>query len=248
MQALQAHTGILVQARMGSTRLPGKVELPILGKTPLQWIQHRLKTLELPLVLATSTLAQDDLLELRGLELGWKVFRGSETDVLSRFAGAVQTFGFEHLIRITADCPLICPDVLLQGLQTYAALPKGRTYVSNSIQRTYPRGLDMEIFSAELLLEAEKNARHPAEREHVTPYMYLGERQADHQAQVQHSQNFSHIRLTLDTPEDLLVIERSMQELHLHACLTYEDMWPKFQGRQALFDLNRNVEQKKTGL
>jgi spore coat polysaccharide biosynthesis protein SpsF (cytidylyltransferase family) len=78
--------------------------------------------------------------------------------------------------------------------------------------------------------------------------MYLGEHQATHQAQVLHSKNYNHIRLTLDTPEDLLVIERSMQELHLHACLNYEEMWPKFEGQQALFELNQNVEQKKTGL
>lgn len=248
MQALLAHTGILIQARMGSTRLPGKVDMPINGKTPLQWIDQRLSSLHLPMVLATSTLAQDDLLELRGQALGWKVFRGSETDVLSRFAGAARTFGFEHLIRITADCPFICADVLQQGLQIYSTLPKGRTYVSNSIERTFPRGLDMEIFSAELLLEAEKNAQHPAEREHVTPYMYTGNRQADHQAQVVHAQNYSQIRLTLDTPEDALVIERCMQELQLHTCLHYEDMWPRFDGQQALFELNQNVEQKKTGL
>jgi spore coat polysaccharide biosynthesis protein SpsF len=248
MQAIQAHTGILVQARMGSTRLPGKVDMPIFGKTALQWIDHRLNSLNIPLVLATSNLAQDDLLEERGKTLGWKVFRGSETDVLARFAGAAHAFGLQHLIRITADCPLICADVLQQGLKTYSALPQGRTYVSNSLERTFPRGLDMEIFSAELLFEAEKNALHPAEREHVTPDMYLGEHQATHQAQVLHSKNYNHIRLTLDTPEDLLVIERSMQELHLHACLNYEEMWPKFEGQQALFELNQNVEQKKTGL
>jgi spore coat polysaccharide biosynthesis protein SpsF len=248
MKAIKAHTGIVVQARMGSTRLPGKVALPIVGKTPLEWIDCRLKSLALPLVLATSTLPQDDLLEECALKMGWGIFRGSEMDVLSRFMGVCQAYDFKHLIRITADCPLICGDVIEQGLEIYSQLPSGRKYVSNSLTRTYPRGLDMEIFSAELLLEAFEKAKLPAQREHVTPYMYVGENQADHQAQVVHEKDFSHIRLTLDTPEDLTVIQRSMEELKLHTCLRYADMWPKFDGQEALFELNRCVEQKKTGL
>jgi spore coat polysaccharide biosynthesis protein SpsF len=248
MNRSKVHTGIVVQARMGSSRLPGKVALPIVGKTPLEWIDVRLQPLKLPIVLATSNLSQDDLLEEVGLKLGWGVFRGSETDVLSRYMGAVQRYGFQHIIRITADCPLLCWDIIEQGLKIYAQLPSGRKYVSNSLTRTYPRGMDMEIFSAELLHEAFENATLPAQREHVTPYMYVGEKQADYQAQVVHEKDFSHIRLTLDTPEDLVVIQRSMEELKLHTCLGYEEMWPKFEGQEALFDLNRFVEQKKTGL
>jgi len=248
MKTIAAHTGIVVQARMGSTRLPGKVSMPILGKSPLEWIDHRLRALNLPLVLATSTGSQDDRLEELGNKLGWPVFRGSETDVLSRFAGAASALGLKHVVRITADCPLVCADIIQQGLQLYATLEQGRTYVSNSLERTYPRGMDMEIFSTELLLEAQAKAQHAAEREHVTPYMYTGNTPATYQAQVRHNHNFSQIRLTLDTAEDLLVITRSMQELLLHECLSYEDMWPRFKGHEALFALNQHVEQKKTGL
>ncbi len=160
------------QARMTSTRLPGKVLMPAAGR-PL--LAHHLDRLSRTpgldaVVLATTVNATDDPVVACAESLGIKVFRGDEQDVLGRFAGAAALAGADLVVRVTADCPLIDPALVGRLIAAFRDDPS-LDYLSIDSTR-YPRGLDAEIFPHRLLDEAAANATDPAEREHVTPYIY----------------------------------------------------------------------------
>ena len=159
----------IIQARMGSTRLPGKVLMEASGK-PLLW--HMIRQLRPSraisrIALATTTLAADDPVAALGADLGLEVFRGDESDVLARFAGTATRFGAENIMRLTADCPLVQPDVC----DSVAALfLEARADYARTSSR-FAEGLDCEVFTRRALDEAHRLARLPSEREHVTLYM-----------------------------------------------------------------------------
>jgi len=160
------------QARMTSTRLPGKVLMPAAGR-PL--LAHHLDRLSRTpgldaVVLATTVNATDDPVAACAESLGIQVFRGDEQDVLGRFAGAAALAGADLVVRVTADCPLIDPALVGRLIAAFSDDPS-LDYLSIDSTR-YPRGLDAEIFPCRLLDEAAANATDPAEREHVTPYIY----------------------------------------------------------------------------
>ncbi len=164
-------TVAIIQARLGSTRLLGKV-LKIIGDRPmLQWVVDRAKrTIGIDeVVVATTESVADDPVAQWCSEKGINCFRGSEHDVLDRYYQAAKAFHADIVLRITADCPLIDPLVIERGLQQFHA--GGADYVSNTLRYTYPDGLDVEIFSFEALSCAWEEAQKPSEREHVTPYM-----------------------------------------------------------------------------
>ncbi|WP_170291913.1 cytidylyltransferase domain-containing protein [Heliobacterium mobile] len=162
-------TAIIVQARMGSTRLPGKVLKPLSGKPVLWHIFDRLKRVREAqvLCLATSHLAADDSLAEIARQWGIYVFRGDESDVLSRYVGCAQEVGADRIVRITADCPLIDPDVVGSAIDYFQAQPFDYLAVEGG-----PRGLDTEVFSRDALEEAHRDGRYPAAREHVTFHLY----------------------------------------------------------------------------
>ncbi|WP_298369999.1 glycosyltransferase family protein [Azospirillum sp.] len=165
------------QARMTSTRLPGKVLLEAAGKPLL--VHHLERLARSPgldgVVLATTVNAADDPLARLAAELGVPVFRGDEMDVLSRFAGAAAMAKADVVVRVTADCPLIDPELvgdLIAAFQIGREQNPPLDYLSIDSAR-YPRGLDAEIFPRAALDDAAVHARDPAEREHVTPFLYL---------------------------------------------------------------------------
>ncbi|AWK85496.1 cytidylyltransferase domain-containing protein [Azospirillum thermophilum] len=160
------------QARMTSTRLPGKILLEAAGKSLLAHHLERLRrcgTLD-AVVLATTVNRTDDPVERAGRALGLPVFRGSEQDVLSRFAGAAAMAGADLVVRVTSDCPLIDPALVDELVGGFVAGPAA-DYRSIDTSR-FPRGLDAEVFTRAALDEAAAQATDPAEREHVTPYIY----------------------------------------------------------------------------
>ena len=163
----------IIQARVGSTRLPRKV-LADIGGRPLLWhVVQRVRQARLVdrTVVATSTEADDDAIAAFCDRNDVGCFRGSETDVLDRFYQTAQAFPANFFVRITADCPLIDPDVIDRVL---AILQTGKyEYVSNTLRYTYPDGLDTEAFTAEALTQSWREATKPSEREHVTPYLRL---------------------------------------------------------------------------
>jgi spore coat polysaccharide biosynthesis protein SpsF len=161
----------VVQARTGSTRLPGKVLQDLAGRPLLRFMLDRLADLRVDqLVVATSTLARDDAVAEIAEAAGHAVVRGSETDVLDRFVTALDAHPADHVIRLTADCPLADPALIESVIARH--LDRGAEYTSNVFPRTFPRGLDCEVMTAVALRTAHAEASEPAEREHVTPFFY----------------------------------------------------------------------------
>ena len=197
----------ILQARMSSTRLPGKVMRPILG-VPMMGLQiERLRRSRRlgDLVVATSTDPSDDVVEAYARTQNCRVHRGSLADVLDRYAGALVAHGpAEHVVRVTADCPLTDWRVIDQVIDLH--LDSGADYTSNTVDRTYPKGLDVEVVKADLLLQAAREGDDPYEREHVTPFFYRRpERFRIAQLTQDRDQNL--LRWTVDTPADFVFAE-----------------------------------------
>lgn len=235
------------QARMTSTRLPGKVLMPAAGR-PL--LAHHLERLSRTpgldaIVLATTVNATDDLVVECAQSLGVTVFRGDEQDVLGRFAGAAALAEADLVVRVTADCPLIDP-ALVGRLIT--AFQEGQPLDYLSIDSTrYPRGLDAEIFPRRLLDEAAATATDPAEREHVTPYLY---RRPDRfrlgQALVPEVPvNPTDQRWCVDEPADYELVRRLLEALlPSNPGFGWQDCCRTIREHPDWVDINRSVRQK----
>jgi glutamate-1-semialdehyde 2,1-aminomutase len=196
----------IVQARMGSTRLPGKVMRPMGGVPMIERLLARLSRARRidGIWLATSQSDADDALAAHVAKLGHGVFRGSEADVLDRFLGAAAAAGAETVIRITGDCPLVDPGLVDAAIEDFSR--GGADYLSNIAPPTFPDGLDLEIFSAQALATAAREAGTPAEREHVTPYLRESGRFATRNRA--NGEDLSALRWTVDEAADFEVVER----------------------------------------
>lgn len=204
---------MIVQARMGSARLPGKVLLPAAGKPMLAHLLARLERVRNAnqIVVATSDSVGDDAIVEFGVAQGVEVFRGSESDVLSRFWSAAAHYGADAVVRLTADCPLIDPAVIESAITTYLQSPEDLLYASNIIERTYPRGMDVEVFSRRLLDLAHREASSSYDREHVTSLMIRNERNLWSNRAVMNEQNLSAYRFTLDYRKDYWQLSRLLE-------------------------------------
>lgn len=197
----------VVQARMGSTRLPGKVMKPLGGGTVLEQVLLRLSrsTQVHEIVLATTTLAEDSVLESLAKTAGAEIVRGSVADVLSRFLVATRVSGADHVVRVTADCPCIDPDVVDRVIAKHVA--SGADYTTNTRPRSFPHGLDVEVVTKEALEQAGREAKAPEEREHVTPFIW---NQPDRfkmvNLQARQDETMPELRVTLDTVEDYVML------------------------------------------
>lgn len=214
-------TVAIIQARMTSTRLPGKVLADLCGEPLLAHMLcrvQRAKRIDAVWV-ATTTNAADEPVVALCTSLGIPVFRGSESDVLGRFARAAEKAQAEVLMRLTADCPMTDPVLIDEALVEFAS---GRyDYYSNAIRRTFPDGLDFEVFSRAALDEADARAREPFQREHVTPYMRSGAYDDVGTGDFRVGQflapaDFGHLRWTVDTPADLTRVRLLVRELPEH--------------------------------
>jgi len=197
----------IVQARMGSTRLPGKVLADIGGAPLLERLLRRLERCERldGVVVATSVNPADDPVETLGRRLGFGVHRGDEADVLGRVLGAAEAAGADVVVRITGDCPLIDPGVVDECIALREKT--GCDYASNVNVRTYPDGLDTEVIHIDALRRTETEAHHPELREHVTPYIRgvspdLPSGDFDRR-DLTYPSDFGHIRWTVDRAGDL---------------------------------------------
>lgn len=206
---------IIIQARMGSTRLPGKILRPVMDRPLLSYLLERLNQVSSPhtLIIATTTNANDDVIEKFATNEGVLFFRGSEEDVLDRYYQTCCTYPADLIVRITSDCPLIDPSIIDQAIQLLQGNKTSLRYVSNTLERTFPRGMDVEAFTFDTLKTAAYNAISPYDREHVTPFIY------NHPQLVQltnftHDTNLSQYRLTVDTAEDFLLITKIFENLY----------------------------------
>lgn len=213
---MEQKTALIVQARMGSKRLPGKVLKEVLGKPLLEYQIERLSKVRLSsqLIVATTSLDKDDPIALLCEKMGVAVFRGSEKDVLSRYYEAATEVGAEVIVRVTADCPLIDPKLVDEVIERFLFLPPKVDYASNCLERTFPVGMDTEVFSYDTLKSTWKLAKKPEEREHVTLYMYRGKSPFSVANVANIRGNQSDVRLTVDTPEDFKRVEDILTKLY----------------------------------
>jgi len=190
----------IIQARMGSTRLPGKVLKDIGGRTMLARVVRRVRraTILHRIVVATTVESADDAIVAECKRLAAPVFRGSEQDVLDRYYWAAKMYEADTIVRITADCPLIDPEIIDRVVQAF--LDKKPDYASNTLVRTYPRGLDTEVMSWVAL--ARTWVESPS-REHVTSYIYENSSSFRLHIVIAGEWDYSHHRWTVDTQEDI---------------------------------------------
>lgn len=234
----------IIQARMGSSRLPGKILMPLAGKPVLQRVVERVRASQAfdEVVVATSDRAIDDIVAQSAPSFGATLVRGDEADVLSRFGAAAQATRADAIMRITADCPLIDPDVLAQMVAQFRA--GDADLVSNCLRRTYPRGLDAELFSRaalDLMLAEAKSVPH---REHVTMFLY------DHADRfriesVEQAEDLSAYRLTLDTQEDFDLLSRIFGAVGQPDDIRLADVVGLMRAHPEWSLINAHVEQKK---
>ncbi|WP_420335130.1 aminotransferase class III-fold pyridoxal phosphate-dependent enzyme [Roseibium sp.] len=229
-------TVAIIQARMGSTRLPKKVMLPIHDR-PM--IDHLIDRLSLArgvdkIVLATSSSPENDELAAHVEGLGIAVFRGSESDVLDRYYQAARLHNADTIVRITGDCPLVDAGVVDQVLSLHSA--ERNDYTSNVSPPTFPDGLDVEVVQFEALAKAWRNASDEFQREHVTPYL----RQAlDFKTgNVAASEDFSSERWTVDEPEDYELVSRIFESFPNGAHFGWQEILALKNDNPGLFQLN----------
>jgi spore coat polysaccharide biosynthesis protein SpsF len=241
---MQLRAGIITQARMTSTRLPGKILLEVGNKPLLKYHIDRLRKSELPIFIATTTNDFDNSVITFSRYEKIPFCRGSEHHVLSRYYECAKENELDIIVRVTSDCPLIDGLLIKQAVSRYMAEGEYNVYMSNCLQRTFPRGFDFEIFSFSMLEEAYHNARSEAEVEHVTPYLYQnksGEIKIKH---VLNESDKSNIRITVDTQDDFLLIKKLIEEYHADD-LGYKGIIDLFNLYPELKAINAHINQKK---
>jgi len=236
----------IVQARYGSTRLRGKIFKNLVGKPMLWHVVNRLsysKNLD-KIVIATTTDTDDDLTENFCVENNIKYYRGDVNDVLSRYYESAKIFNADIIIRITSDCPLIDPTILDDMLNIFVNSETEIDYMSNVIERSFPRGFDIEIFSFTALEKAYNEAKSDFEREHVTPYFYKNPDLFKTKNYL-NDVDYSFHRWTVDTEEDFMLIEEIYSSLYKPEVLfLFEDILKLFEKNPDLIRINQHIKQK----
>ncbi|WMJ24045.1 glycosyltransferase family protein [Paludicola sp. MB14-C6] len=234
---------VIIQARMGSTRLPGKVMLNLCGKPVLWHVLQRVKQAKKvdDIIVATSNLQADDIIADYLNSIDTKCFRGDESDVLSRYYYATKKYPADAIIRITADCPLIDPNVIDDVVSCF--FTHSCKYASNfSQKRSFPRGLDCEIFSFQLLERAFHEATEDFEREHVTPFMYWKQHKI---ATIENKEDYSDMRWTLDTLEDFELIQAIYHQFyHGEHNFYMKEIYSFLKSNPQIMLLNQEIQQK----
>lgn len=244
-------TSAIIQARTGSTRLPGKVMYPLDGRSVLEHVMTRTARANsvTNIIVATSVESQDDVVAQFARTLGAEVIRGSESSVLDRFARAVDEYGPDSIVRITGDCPLIDPATIDRVVE--AVDDSGSDYASNISHRTFPRGLDVEAFTADSFETVVSAATTQSEQEHVTPY-YRSNPDVFDTVNVTSNAVFederyldrTDLRFTLDEADDYRLLNR------IYDTIEYDDVLPirnaiDLVDAEGLAEINESVSQKK---
>ncbi len=229
---------IVIQARFNSKRFPGKVLQKVYGREVLSILIERLEKsgLKQSIILATTTDDSDDKIAKLGELHGIKVFRGSEDDVLKRFVDALETDDSEVIVRLTADCPFVDPELILKTIKKLENEKKD--YVSNCYPPTFPDGLDVEAFTKNSLLEADKNSYSNPDREHVTKW--IRDNKKANIGAIINPIDFSKIRLTLDYPEDLIVIKKVISNFKNNIYFNWDQLSEFIQSNESNFIHNSN--------
>jgi spore coat polysaccharide biosynthesis protein SpsF len=231
----------IVQARVGSSRLPGKVLADIAGQSMLGRVIERVRRIPgLSEVVVATTLAPEDeaIVEECG-RIGAPFFRGSENDVLDRYYCACKEHEADAVVRITSDCPLIDPVESAKVVDAFLA--QAADLAANDIKNTYPIGLGTEVIARKALLQAWSHATKPYERQHVTPYIYQHPEQF-HLVSVEALSDHGNLRWTVDTPPDLEFVRAVYARLG--GSFGWHDVLSLLEREPDLIEINRHIRQK----
>ncbi|MFB4167776.1 cytidylyltransferase domain-containing protein [Virgibacillus sp. JSM 102003] len=237
----------IIQARMGSTRLPGKILKKVLDKPLLEYQIERVRRSELidEIVIAT-TLNKDeqpiiDFCNKHSLSF----YRGSEKNVLSRYYEAAKEHNADVVVRLTSDCPIIDASIIDKVIREYLEYNDSINYTSNTLVRTYPRGMDTEVFSFQTLENTYVNAGSNAEKEHVTPFIYQHPELFGLLSVVNDIDTSNH-RWTVDTKEDYLLIKKIIESLYeTNPIFSYHDILEVLNNNKEMMNINSDIKQKK---
>jgi spore coat polysaccharide biosynthesis protein SpsF len=237
---------VTIEARMRSSRLPGKVLKPILGRPMLALMVERLqhaRTID-GIVVATTENPSDDPIAKLADELGVGCFRGSEEDVLARVLGAARHYRADVIVETTGDCPLNDPAIIDKVVSDYRI--GGADFVSNTLEYSTPIGTDVRVFSTDSLAEIDRISQDPADREHVSlHYWEHPEKYRLRNVKTELPPGATDLRLTVDTPEDFELVRRVFEELYpVKPIFSLADILDLFQRRPELPLINRNIQQK----
>jgi len=232
--------GCIIQARMGSSRLPGKVMMKDDNGQPL--LYHVINQLQYctkvkNLVIATTTNQEDDEIEEFANNNSLNIFRGKEKDVLDRYFQCAKKYSFSIIVRITADCPLIDPQIVDKVIGKFFS--GEYDLATNTLVRTFPIGTDVEVFSFSALEKAWKNAQLPSEREHVTPY--IRNKGNFKTANVENDENISNLRLTVDRIEDFKLIKEILNDISSNP-IYLDDVLELFSRKPELIEINKHID------
>jgi spore coat polysaccharide biosynthesis protein SpsF len=237
---------IVVQARMTSSRLPGKVLMDLAGKPLLEREIERLRRCRYAdeIVLAITSNPEDDPLAELARRLGLRAHRGSEHDVLERYAEAARAADADVVVRVTSDCPLIDPDEVDAVIE---ALDGSCDYAANVIQRRLPRGLDAEALWRDALERMDRMATSTPAREHVTWFCREERPELFVLRSVAPAVDDGDLRWTVDTPADLELVRRLYADLELGArAIPYAEIVAHVRAHPELADVNAHIEQKRS--
>ena len=231
--------GCIIQARMGSSRLPSKVLMKSDDGRPLLYYvinQLRYCTKVKNLVIATTTNQEDDEIEKFANDNSVNIFRGKEKDVLDRYFQCAKKYSFSTIVRITADCPLIDPQIVDKVIEKFFS--GNYDFATNTLTRTFPIGTDVEVFSFSALNRAWENTQLPSEREHVTPY--LRNKGNFKIINVENDKNISNLRLTVDRIEDFELIKEILNNISINP-IHLEDILELFSRKPELIEINKHI-------
>jgi len=244
---MSLRTVAIIQARMGSTRLPGKVLMDLSSEPMLARVverTRRARTVD-EVVVATSILPADDRIARLCESRGCECFRGSEPDVLDRYYQAALRFGAEVVVRVTSDCPLIDPELIDQHVQTLLEHISETDFVTNMLQQSFPLGLAVEAMPIDVLARMNRMSRTSQLREHVTTIAY--ERPEWFRIKhIRHAIDLSEMRWTVDTAEDLEFVRRIFAHFG-HDHFKWKEVLPVLDEHTEWSDINRAAVTRATG-
>jgi spore coat polysaccharide biosynthesis protein SpsF len=238
------HIGIITQARMTSSRLPGKILLEINKKSLLQYHIERLKQTGFEIIIATTENKTDDCICDFSKKFNLNFYRGDEQNVLSRFYGAALSRKFDIIVRVTSDCPLIDPHLIRNSVEKFIKLNNQNLYMSNAIERTFARGFDFEIFTFDALKDAFEDAEEESDLEHVTPYIWKNRSGKYELYHIKQPTNNSDLRITVDTEDDFQLIKILIEKYNADT-LSYNEIEDILRSNLELIKINSHIEQKK---
>jgi spore coat polysaccharide biosynthesis protein SpsF len=235
----------IIQAHMGSTRLPGKVLLDLAGEPMLARVVNRSRraTMLHEVMVATTMKPADGAIVELCTARGWSCFRGNEEDVLDRYYRAALAHQADVVVRITSDCPLIEPGIVDRVVRDFLNLQPGVDYVCNMLpRRTFPRGLDTEVMCFDALEQAWREDLNPAWREHVTPYVQRNPGLFRIHGVV-NEVDYSNMRWTVDTPDDLAFVRRIYEHFG-HDRFSWQEVLTVLEEHPEWVEINRHIQQE----